>query len=227
MRAFLAGLALATATLGSAAQTTTPASPANALSSATPATSAPASTYRNDALHLSYTYPSSYTDASATVGPALEASMTHADSGAKDAMNCVTVPFSAMNNTGGQFALVLLAHADAACMKKKAFSAGDLAEFTHGEIQGLAASGAHTHFDEPVSFQTEGHPAQLLHGIFDLPTGQSLHALVVCMLLKPDVACWQFLASSEEALHSMAAFPVALEGAQPEPLVPPAVFARP
>lgn len=185
------------------------------------------STYHNDTLHLSYTYPSTYTDASSTVGPALEASVGQGSFGGNNALRCVTLPFSVIDSAGGQFSLVILVRADASCMKKKSFNASELAEFTHGEIQGLTASGAHTQFDQPVSFTSQGHPAQLLHGTFELPTGQMLHALVVCMLLKPDVACWQFLSSSEQGLHTMSAFPVALEGNQPQPLVPPSVYATP
>lgn len=183
-------------------------------------------TYRNDTLHLSYSYPSTYADASTTVGPAFEASIGHADASNKDLSRCVTLPFSVMSGAGGQIAVVLLVRADAGCMKK-AFTAAQLPEFTKGEVVGLTASGAHTQFDEPVAFTTQGHSAELLHGTFELPTGQTLHAEVVCMLLNPDVACWQFLASSEQGLHTMSAFPVKLEGGQSGPLVPPTVVTKP
>ena len=223
MRVSLSALAFVAASVTLAAQT-----PSAPTGGSTPASGA-MSTFHSDALHLSYSYPAGYSDASSTVGPAFEASMNSSDSASKDKdlMHCISLPFSVMNNAAGQFSLVMLARADASCMKKKSFDAAELATFAHGEIQGLTASGAHTKFDEPVAFNVEGHPAQLLHGTFQLPTGQSLHVLVVCTLIKPDVACWQFLASNEEALHAMSAFPVTLEGAQAAPLVPATAFARP
>jgi hypothetical protein len=184
------------------------------------------STFHSDALHLSYRYPSAYTDASSTVGPAFEASIGGGDAASKGELRCVTLPFSVMSAAAGQFSMVLLVRADAGCLKKS-LTAADLPGFTRGEVQGLAASGAHTQFSEPVSFTTQGHPAQLLTGTFELPTGQPLHAMAVCLLLKPDIACWQFLASSEEALRAMSAFPLTLEDAQPAPLVPATVLPKP
>lgn len=183
-------------------------------------------TYHSDTLHLTYNYPSSYKDASSTVGPALEASMTGQDTGAKDVLRCVTLPFSAMDSSGGQFAMVLLVRADAACMKRN-LTPAQLPEFTRGEVQGLTASGAHTQFGEPVSFTLQGHAAQLLQGTFELPTSQPMHALVVCTLLKPDIACWQFLSNSEQNLRTMTSFPVTLEGGQPSPLVPADLLSKP
>ena len=175
-------------------------------------------TYRSDVLHLSYRYPANYTDASEMVGPAFQASMSHEDTGGKDASRCLTLPFSAMDASGG-LAVVILVRADAGCLKKN-FTAAQLPEFAQGEVQGLSASGARTQFGQPVAFSTAGHPAELLRGTFELPTGQMLHAMVACVLLKPDVACWQFLGSSEERLNTMGAFPVSFDGAAAAPLVP-------
>ena len=177
-------------------------------------------TYQNDTLHLAYSYPAGFTDASAMVGPAFEASFGQETPGKKDEMRCVTVPFSAMNNAGGQLQLVLLARADAGCLKKK-LTPEMLPAFTQGEVQGLVASGAHTQFGDPSAFTTQGHAAEMIRGSFTLPTGQALHAMVVCVLLKPDVGCWQFLGSTDASLSTMSAFPVSLDGAAPAPLVPP------
>ena len=179
--------------------------------------------YKNDALHLSYTYPAAYSDASAMVGPAFQASLSQASAEDQNALRCVTLPFSAMDASKG-LSLVLLVRADAGCLKKT-FTAADLPEFTRGEVQGLAASGAHTQFSDPVPFTTAKHDAEMLRGTFELPTGQQLHAMVVCVLMKPDVACWQFLASSEDSVRFMSAFPVSLEGGAVLSLVPPAAAA--
>jgi hypothetical protein len=221
MRVFLPALALSALSLSGSAQTPPPASSGAA---ATPA--AGMSTYHNDALHLSYIYPATYKDASSTVAPAFEATIGQNNVGGKDALRCVTLPFSAMNSAAGQFSLVLLVRADGGCMKKS-FTAAQLPEFTRGEVQGLTASGAHTQFGEAVSFTTQGHPAQMIRGTFELPTGQQLHAMVVCVLLKPDAACWQFLASSEQGLTTMGAFPVSLDGAPPSPLLPATLTTKP
>ncbi len=190
-------------------------------------------TYRNDALHLNYSYPTSYTDASALVVPAFQATLGKAqaeagaknDRNAKDATRCVTLPFSVINSDNG-YAVVLLLRVDAGCLKKT-FTAADLPTFTRGEIEGLAASGARTQFSEPTAFTTEGHAAEWLRGSFQLPTGQSLQAMVACVLEKPDVVCWQFLGSSEANLRTMAAFPMSLDGAAPMPVVPATLFAKP
>lgn len=182
--------------------------------------------YHSDVLHLTYSYPAAFLDASSIVGTAMQASMSHDDGHGKDISHCLTVPFSAMDSSGGSFSMVLLGRADAACLKKT-FTAAQLPEFTQNEVQELTASGAHPQFGEPSAFTTGGHAAELMRGTFAMPTGQRLHAMVACVLLKPDVACWQFLGSSDEVLNRMSAFPVSLEGAAPAPLVPSAVLAKP
>ncbi len=192
--------------------------------------SAPMATYHNEALHLNYSYPANFTDASAVVGPAFQASLNQTQGEAvgkntKDATRCVTLPFSVMNSGNG-LAIVLLVRADAGCMKKT-FTAAELPAFTRGEVQGLTASGARTQFGEPIAFTTEGHAAEWLRGSFQLPTGESLQAMVACVLLKPDVVCWQFLASSEVNLRTMGAFPASLDGAAPMPVVPATLFSKP
>ncbi len=190
-----------------------------------PSTAAQTKSYTDQKLHLRYDYPGSYNDASAMVGPAFEASVSHAAQGSKDEMRCVSLPFSAMDNTGGGLSLVLLVRVDAGCLKKT-FTPELLPDFTRGEVQGLAASGAHTQFGEPVPFTTAGgHAADLIRGTFELPTGQSLHAMVACVLVKPDVACWQFLGSSEDKVRAMSVFPVSLDGGAAAPLVPAQVLA--
>ena len=203
--------------------------PATAQTPAVPAVpdTVPASmtTYRSDILHLSYSYPASYKDASSTVGPAFEASMNHADTGGPDATRCITLPFSAINADNG-LAIVLLVRADAGCAKKT-FTASELPVITRGEITGLNASGGHPQFGEPVNFTTGGHAAQMLQGSFTLPTGQAMRAMVTCVLVKPDIACFQFLGSSDDNLRTMAAFPVSFEGGPAAPLLPASVLAKP
>ena len=181
-------------------------------------------TYRSDVLRLAYSYPSIYNDASATVGPAFEASMSHVDGSAADATRCVTLPFSAMNTDHG-LAVLLLLRSDAGCAKKK-YTASELPVFTEGEVQGLSASGGHPQFNAPVSFTTGGHPAQVLQGSFTLPTGQAMRAMVTCVLLQPDIACFQFLGSSDDNLRTMAAFPVSFDGGPAAPLLPASVLAQ-
>ncbi len=175
-------------------------------------------TYRNDDLHLTYSYPSSYVDASAVVGPAFQASLSD-DPTSVSAARCVTVPFSRMETGTGQVGVLLLIHAEAACLKKK-FNAKSLAEFTQGEAQGLAASGAKTTFGQPINFDLATHPAALLQGTFSLPAGQPMQALVVCALDQPDIVCWQFLSTSADHLKTMSTFPVTFDNTPATPLVP-------
>lgn len=203
---------------------------------ASPATAAPTAalnvtpatqTYHNDTLHVTYSYPAVYTDASAVVGAAFQASLGEMPLGGKDATHCITLPFSVMSTAGGQLSIVLLVRADAGCLKRT-FTAEQLPEFTQGEVQGLSASGAKPQFGEPVSFTVAGHPAQQLKGSFALPTGESMHAMVTCVLLKPDVACWQFLGSSDESLRTMSGFPVVFDGGTAASfLAPPAHAGKP
>lgn len=182
-------------------------------------------TYHNDTLRLSYSYPANYADASSMVGPAFEASMSN-DPAAVTAARCISLPFSRMSADGGQMAMVVLVRADSGCLKKK-FNAGSLGEFTQGEARGLAASGAKTSFGQPVSFEVGTRPAELIRGSFTLPTGQTMDAMVVCVLDQPDVVCWQFLSSSADALKTMSAFPVSFEGGPSAPLVPSTVVTKP
>ncbi len=182
-------------------------------------------TYRNDTLRLSYSYPAAFTDASAVVGAAFQASIGESPLGGKDAARCITLPFSAMSTAGGQLSIVLLVRADAACLKRT-FTADQLPEFTQGEVKGLSASGAKPQFGEPVSFTATGHAAEQLRGAFTLPTGDSMHAMVTCVLLKPDVVCWQLLGNTEASLRTMSAFPVSFDGSSPVMLNPPAASAQ-
>lgn len=224
----LLGLIVASvaASAQTANQTAAPPSPSATAPSPDASAAAP-SVYHNDALKLDYSYPSYFKDATDMVGPAFQASMAQNPNAAgNDDLRCVSLPFSAMNSTGGNVSMVLLIRADAICMKKS-FTAAQLSQFTKGEVTGLTASGAHTHFGEPVSFTTAGHAAQLIRGTFDLPTGQSMHSLVACVLVQPDVACWQFLGSSDDTLRSMGAFPVTFDGSKPTPLIPAEVLAKP
>lgn len=217
--------------LQAAAQTAQTPAATNGGGSTAPSAAAPSTasgamtTYHSDVLHLSYSYPSKYNDASAVVGPAFEASMNHAEGSAADATRCITLPFSAMNIENG-LSIVLLLRSDAGCAKKT-YTASDLPVFTQGEVQGLSASGGHPQFGEPVSLAVSGHPAQMLRGSFTLPTGQSMRAMVTCVLLKPDIACFQFLGSSDENLHTMAAFPVSLDGGPAVPLLSAEVIGKP
>ncbi len=180
--------------------------------------------YSNDALHLRYSYPASFTDASAVVSAAFRASVD-ANAGGKAVADCMTLPFSAMSTAGGQLSIVLLVRADAGCLKRS-FTPGQLPEFTQGEVRGLSASGAKPQFGEAVDFTVGGHAAEQMQGSFALPTGDSMHAMVTCVLLKPDVACWQFLGNNEESLRTMSEFPVAFGEGAPVTLVAPSATAK-
>lgn len=183
------------------------------------------STYRNDTLRLSYAYPSNYVDASAMVQPAFQASVGQ-DAGIASEAKCISLPFSRMQSGSGQIGILTLARADSACLKKK-FSAKSVAEVAQGEAQGLAASGAKVNFGQPVNFAVAGRPASLLQGNFSLPTGQSMQAMVVCVLDQPDIACWQFLSNTTLGLSTMAGFPVTFDGSAAAPLVPTDVLTKP
>ena len=146
--------------------------------------------------------------------------------GGKDAAHCITLPFSVMSTAGGQLSILLLVRADAACFKRT-FTPEQLPEFTQGEVRGLSASGAKPQFSKPVDFTVGSHPAEQLQGSFALPTGDSMHAMVTCVLLKPDVVCWQFLGNNEESLRNMSSFPLSFENGAPVTLVPPAGSKKP
>lgn len=183
--------------------------------------SAAIKTYSNDTLHLRYSYPASFTDASAVVSAAFKASVGESPIGGKDDAHCITLPFSVMSTAGGQLSILLLVRADAGCLKRN-FTPEQLPEFTQGEVRGLSASGAKPQFGEPVRFVVGGHAAEQLQGSFALPTGDSMHAMVTCVLLKPDVVCWQLLGNNEESLRNMRDFPVSFDNGAPVTLVPPA-----
>ena len=182
-------------------------------------------TYQDANLHLSYSYPTVFSDASAMIGPAMQASLNQAPGASPDVVRCISMPFSAMNSSAG-IQIVLLVRIDAGCMKKT-LKPGDLVQLTQGEVQGLSSSGAHTQFSEPISFTTDGRAAEMIRGTFTLPTGQPLHSFVACVLLKPDAACWQFLSKTEEALNQMALYPVSLDGGAPQPLIPANLLPKP
>ncbi len=177
--------------------------------------------YRNEVLHLSYSVPSNYTDASALVGPAFQASVGQ-NASVGTASNCVTLPFSRMASEKAQISFVLLVRADATCLKKK-FTAQSVTDLAQGEAQGIAASGAKSQFGQPVPFELAKRPASLMQGSFTLPTGQLMQSLVVCVLDQPDIACWQFLSNTTAGLATMREFPVTFDGSAATPLVPASV----
>ena len=203
------------------AQTTKPSAPSTSAADASDAPANSASkTYSNDTLHLHYSYPASFNDATAVVSAAFKASVEDSPVGGKDAAHCITLPFSVMSTAGGQLSILLLVRADAACFKRT-FTPEQLPEFTQGEVRGLSASGAKPQFGKPVDFTIGNHPAEQLQGSFALPTGDSMRAMVTCVLLKPDVVCWQFLGNSEESLRKMSSFPLSFDNGAPVTLVPP------
>ena len=182
--------------------------------------------FHSDVLHLTYQYPTSFVDAGPLVGAAFQASLSSNPATAGDAGRCITLPFSRMRTREGGLELVLLVRVEAACLKKN-FTADSLPELTRGEAQGLAAAGAKTSFGDPVRFETGGQPASMAEGMFTLPTGQALYGRIVCVLRKPDVACWQFLSKAAASLGEMGKFPVAFDGGAMVPLVPGSVEVKP
>ncbi len=209
------------------AQTATPPAPSTSAAGPSDSPANPAfKTYSNDTLHLHYSYPASFSDATALVSAAFKASVEESPVGGKDAAHCLTLPLSVMSTAGGQLSILLLVRADAACFKRT-FTPEQLPEFTQGEVRGLSASGAKPQFGEPMTFSVGGHPAEQLQGSFALPTGDAMHAMVTCVLLKPDVVCWQFLGNNEESLRKMSGFPLSLDNGAPVTLVPPAAGKRP
>ncbi len=190
------------------------------------ATDVPATTtYRDDVLHLTYTYPTSYTDASAMVTPAFQASLSGDPAQASQAA-CLSLPLSRMNVGDGAMGMLILVHANAACLKKK-FNARSVIEATQDEARGLTASGAKVNFGQPVTYDVATHPAALLLGSFTLPTGQTMQAMISCVLDQPDIACWQFLATTPDRLRTMSAFPVAFGPTPATPLVPRDILTKP
>ena len=216
MRLLSASL-LAALLLPAAAQT--PATPRPAAAHGTGTT-----TYRDDALHLTYTYPSTYTDASAMVVPAFQASQSGDPASAAQAA-CLSLPLSRVNTDGKDMAMLVLIHADGTCLKKK-YTAKSVIEAAQDEAHGLAASGAKTSFGQPVAYTVATHPAALLLGSFVLPTGQTMQAMIACVLDQPDIACWQFLATTTGRLRTMSTFPIAFDNTPATPLIPAEILTK-
>ena len=220
MRLFTAPLLLAASFFPAFAQTPTP--PSTAVPTDAPPTT---TTYRDDVLHLTYTYPAAYVDASAMVTPAFQASMS-GDPAQSAQAACLSLPLSRMNAGNNGMGMLILVHANAACLKKK-FNAKSVIEATQDEARGLAASGAKVNFGQPIPYDVATHPAALLLGSFTLPTGQNMQAMIACVLDQPDIACWQFLATTTDRLRTMSAFPVTFDATPPTPLVPATILTKP
>lgn len=173
-------------------------------------------TWHSDTLRLSYSYPSSFVDASALVGTAMQAGL-----GDSPEAQCIHLPLARMGAGKGSAAsgVVVLARADAGCMKKQ-FTARSVREMTEGEVKGLTAAGAKGTFGTPDDFTVAGRPASAVKGSFTLPTGQHMRAMVVCVLDQPDIACWQFISPSADGLAAMTTFPVTFDGQPAASLVP-------
>jgi hypothetical protein len=206
------------------AQTSVPA-PATSAPPASAAQPSALANYHSDTLHLTYSYPASYTDATAMVGPAMQASLSGDPAAAAQAA-CISIPLSRMDTSNGAMGMVILVRADAACFKKK-FNAKSVTEAAQDEVRSIAASGAKTSFGQPVSYTVANHPAALLVGSFALPTGQTMQAMISCVLDQPDIACWQFLATNTDRLRTMSTFPVTFDNNPATPLIPNEVLTKP
>lgn len=187
------------------------------LSVAQPPVAPPAKTmetFHSNELRLSYSYPAGFVDASALVGTAMQAGL-----GDSPEAQCIHLPLARMGAGNTSSGVVVLARADANCMKKQ-FTAKSVRELTEGEVKGLTAAGAKGTFAAPEEYTVAGRPASAVRGSFTLPTGQHMQAMVVCVLDQPDIACWQFISPSEQGLAGMALFPVTFDGSPAANLSP-------
>jgi hypothetical protein len=192
-------------------------------STATP--SSPTTTFHSDALHLDYTYATSFTTMPAVADQALQSEKDKASGAvAKAEVSCISLPLTATDSNSG-FRMISIMRLDGTCLGRPTPSA---------ELAALAASSltqSLKRFGDPqigtaAYFHVADHSAAVLSGsVKSEKYGTTFYGTATCLLQGNDAVCWEFLASNCSALPELMAYPIQFDGQPAQPLIP-AKFAQ-
>ena len=192
-------------------------------STATP--SSPTTTFHSDALHLDYTYATSFTTMPAVADQALQSEKDKATGAVpKAAVSCISLPLTATDSSSG-FRMISIMRLDGTCLGRPTTSAELAALATTSLTDSLKRFGD-PQVGAATYFQVANHSAAVLSGsVISQKYGTTFYGTATCLLQGGDAVCWEFLASKCSALPELMAYPIQFDGQPAQPLIP-AKFAQ-
>jgi hypothetical protein len=190
-----------------------------------PPTTAASSIFHSDILHFDYTYSSSLTAAPSAGDNAIKAEKDKAIGAEKSAINCITLPFTAIDTTVG-LRMVLIMRMDGVCLGKVTAPSGLGAVTLSALTESLKRFGT-PQLSMPTDYQIASHSASALFGsVKSEKYGVTFHSTAACLLQGSDVVCWELLSSDCAKVPELMSYPIKFEGHPAEALIP-AKFAPP
>jgi hypothetical protein len=180
-------------------------------------------TFRSEALHFTYSYPSTFIDAGAAAQVAVDEQKQKADATMKAAFNCISLPLSAARPGGN---VIILIRADSACLHTS-FTSDTLPDFTRGVVKGATSAVEGTTLSSPTIYSVANRPAAFMVGTMPLPNGITEKLAVTCVLTAPDIACWEFIAPNADELANLGLLTVKFDDALATAVLPPAMLKQP
>jgi hypothetical protein len=192
-------------------------------STATP--SSPTTTFHSDALHLDYTYATSFTTMPAVADQALQSEKDKASGAvAKAEVSCISLPLTATDSNSG-FRMISIMRLDGTCLGRPTTSSELAALTTSSLTQSLKRFGD-PQIGTAAYFHVADHSAAVLSGsVKSEKYGTTFYGTATCLLQGNDAVCWEFLASNCSALPELMAYPIQFDGQPAQPLIP-AKFAQ-
>ena len=194
-----------------------------AQSTATP--SSPTATFHSEALHLDYTYPTSFTPMPAAADQALQSEKDKATGAVPKAeVSCISLPLTATDSSNG-FRMISIMRLDGTCLGRPTTSAELAALATTSLTDSLKRFGD-PQVGTAAYFHVADHSAAVLSGsVKSEKYGTTFYGAVSCLIQGNDAVCWEFLTSKCSALPELMAYPIQFDGQPAQPLIP-AKFAQ-
>ncbi len=145
-------------------------------------------------MHFDFIYPSTFANANGLVNDALKKEQDKATGVAKAAMDCVSVPITAMDLTNG-FNMIMLMQLDEACIGEET-AAAELGAGTAAILsESLKQFGKPT-ISASDDYDIDGHSASTVSATVEAKSlGGVIHAAASCVISGKNLACFEFFSS--------------------------------
>ena len=199
------------------------AAPSQAPAPQTPAVKPPApsatTTFHSDILHLDYTYDSALIAAPDVSASSLQGVRNETSGKARQAVDCISMPLTAVNTTNG-IRMLLIMRFDSACLASMKLSSNPTKAVTS------SFAGSLGRFGDPEVVQAEdytvaGRSASATSGsVVSAKYGTTVYGAATCLMQGADIVCWEFISNDCSALPALMSAPVKFEDQPAEPLIP-------
>jgi hypothetical protein len=190
-----------------------------------PPTTAASTTFHSNVLHFDYTYSSTLAAAPSAGDDAIKAEKDKSTGAEKSAINCITLPLTAIDTTAG-LRMVLIMRMDGIC-RGKVTAPSDLGAVTVSAFTESLKRFGTPQLGTPTDYQVAGHSASSLSGsVKSEKYAATFYGIATCLLQGSDVVCWELLTTDCAKLPELMSYPVKFEGHPAEALIP-AKFAPP